>query len=404
MNISTILNDIKQGKMIILMDDEDRENEGDLVVAAGKITPKIINFMAKHARGLICLAMAPELIDKLNLPLMSTNNGSKFGTNFTVSIEAKEGVTTGISAFDRAKTILTAINGGDIVTPGHIFPLRAKEFGVLERKGQTEGSVDLVRLVGLKPAAVICEIMNDDGTMARKSDLIKFAKKHKIKIALIKDLIKYRLRQDKSIIQKVSETQLPTEFGSFKLIGYESLHNNTTHLALIKGEINPQQPILVRVHSECLTGDVFSSKRCDCGQQLQIAMQMIQQENGIILYLRQEGRGIGLANKLKAYALQDRGCNTIEANSQLGFEEDLRDYGIAAQILSSLGVANIRLLTNNPRKISALNGFGLEVVERVPLEGKIYLENNFYLATKKNELGHLLTLNKRGKNHEHQNH
>jgi len=408
-NIEEALQEIKQGKMIILMDDENRENEGDLVIAAEKVTPEAINFMAKHARGLICLAMAPQLVDRLNLPLMSSNNQSKFGTNFTVSIEAKHGVTTGISAFDRAKTILTAIDdnttANDIVTPGHVFPLRAKKHGVLEREGQTEGSVDLAQLANLKAAAVICEIMQDDGTMARKPDLIKFAKKHKIKIAFIKDLIKYRLYKDKSIMCKVSETQLPTQFGTFKLIGYESLYDNQTHLALVKGSINSKQPILVRVHSECLTGDVFSSKRCDCGQQLQTAMQMIQeQQNGIILYLRQEGRGIGLANKLKAYVLQDQGHNTVDANHQLGFDEDLRDYGIATQMLLDLGVTKLRLLTNNPRKIIALNGFGLEIIERVPLQGNIYPENKFYLTTKKNELGHLLILNERGKNHEHQNH
>jgi len=407
-DIEEALQEIKQGKMIILMDDENRENEGDLVIAAEKVTPEAINFMAKHGRGLICLAMSPQLVDRLNLPLMSSNNQSKFGTNFTVSIEAKHGVTTGISAFDRAKTILTAINdnatANDIVTPGHVFPLRAEKYGVLERAGQTEGSVDLAKLSGLKSAAVICEIMRDDGTMARKPDLIKFAKKHKIKIAFIKDLIKYRLRQDKSIIRKISETQLPTQFGIFKLISYESLHDNKTHLALVKGSINPNAPILARVHSECLTGDVFGSKRCDCGQQLQIAMQMIQQQqNGIILYLRQEGRGIGLANKLKAYALQDQGQNTIDANHQLGFDADLRDYGIAMQILLDLGVTKLRLLTNNPRKVIALNNFGLEVIERVPLEGEIYPENKFYLTTKKNELGHLLNLNKRGENYEYKN-
>lgn len=400
-NIEQALCEIKQGKMIILMDDEDRENEGDLIIAAEHVTSGTINFMAKHGRGLICLTMAPQLIDRLNLPLMSSNNQSKFGTNFTVSIEAKDGVTTGISAFDRAKTILTAVNGGDIVTPGHIFPIRAKEFGVLQRNGQTEGSVDLAKLAGLKPAAVICEIMNDDGTMARKPDLIKFAKKHKIKIAFIKDLIKYRLCKDKSIICKVSETQLPTEYGAFKLIGYESLYNNKTHLALIKGSIDSAKPILVRVHSECLTGDVFGSKRCDCGQQLQIAMRMMQQQqNGIILYLRQEGRGIGLANKLKAYALQDQGHNTVDANHQLGFDEDLRDYGIATQILLDLGATKIRLLTNNPHKIKSLNNFGLEIIERVPLQGNIYPENEFYLTTKQKELGHLLTLNERGNYYE----
>jgi 3,4-dihydroxy 2-butanone 4-phosphate synthase / GTP cyclohydrolase II len=396
-NISQAIKEIQQGKMIILVDDEDRENEGDLVIAAEKVTPEIINFMATHARGLICLTMAPELIDRLNLPLMATNNQSQFGTNFTVSIEAREGVTTGISAFDRAKTILTAIadkvTARDIVTPGHVFPLRAKEGGVLVRAGQTEGGVDFARLAKLKSAAVICEIMNEDGSMARLPDLKKFAEKHDLKIAAIKDLITYRLRHDPSLIKKVDETLLPTAYGDFRLVAYESIQDKHTHLALVKGKIKPDKPILVRVHSECLTGDVFGSKRCDCGSQLKTAMQLIQREGeGVILYMRQEGRGIGLANKIKAYALQDKGHDTVEANQHLGFKDDLRDYGIGAQILADLGVTKMRLLTNNPQKIASLHGFGLEVVERVPLETDCFPESVRYLRTKVEKMNHILNL------------
>ncbi len=396
-NVEEAISAIKKGKMIILVDDEDRENEGDLIVAAEKATPESINFMAKYGRGLICLSMASELIDKLNLPLMTSNNQSKFTTNFTVSIEAKHGITTGISAFDRATTIAAAIGDDvtpdDIVTPGHIFPLRAKEGGVLVRAGQTEGSVDLAKLAGLKSASVICEIMKDDGSMARLPDLICFAKKHGLKIALIKDLIKYRLRHDKSIIQKVSESKLPTQYGEFKLIAYKNNYDSQIHLALAKGKLDSAKPILVRVHSECLSGDVFGSIRCDCGQQLHAAMKKIQNEKqGVILYLRQEGRGIGIANKIKAYALQDDGYDTVEANHMLGLDEDLRDYGVGAQILIDLGVSKMRLLTNNPKKIAALSGFGLEVVERVPIEAKFYPENINYLKTKKSKMNHLLTL------------
>lgn len=389
------IEDFKQGKMIILADDEDRENEGDLTIAAEFITPEIINFMAKYGRGLICLPMTNEMADKLELPLMTQRNGSKFGTNFTVSIEAREGVTTGISAFDRAHTILTAVNPNskarDIVTPGHIFPLRANNGGVLIRAGQTEGSVDLAKLAGLTPAAVICEIMNEDGTMSRMPDLEKFSKEHDIKIATIKDLIQYRLKKGQVAVKRAAEASMPTAFGDFKIIAYENSLDNQTHIALVKGDVTTPEPVLVRVHSECLTGDVFASMRCDCGGQLHSAMAQIEKEGrGIILYMRQEGRGIGLANKIKAYALQDKGLDTVEANNMLGFKADLRDYGLGAQILVDLGVSKLRILTNNPKKIIGLEGYGLEIVERIPLELLPSPYNEKYLQTKKEKLGHLL--------------
>ncbi len=388
------IEDFKQGKMIILADDEDRENEGDLTIAAEFITPEIINFMAKYGRGLICLPMTNEMADKLELPLMTQRNGSKFGTNFTVSIEAREGVTTGISAFDRAHTILTAVNPNskarDIVTPGHIFPLRANNGGVLIRAGQTEGSVDLAKLAGLTPAAVICEIMNEDGTMSRMPDLEKFSKEHDIKIATIKDLIQYRLKKGQVAVKRAAEASMPTAFGDFKIIAYENSLDNQTHIALVKGDVTTPEPVLVRVHSECLTGDVFASMRCDCGGQLHSAMAQIEKEGrGIILYMRQEGRGIGLANKIKAYALQDKGLDTVEANNMLGFKADLRDYGLGAQILVDLGVSKLRILTNNPKKIIGLEGYGLEIVERIPLELLPSPYNEKYLQTKKEKLGHL---------------
>ncbi|MFP4111326.1 MAG: bifunctional 3,4-dihydroxy-2-butanone-4-phosphate synthase/GTP cyclohydrolase II [Desulfonatronovibrio sp.] len=392
--IEEAIEEIKQGKMVILVDDEDRENEGDLTIAAEKITPEAINFMARFGRGLICLALAPDWVDKLGLPMMATKNTSKFGTAFTVSIEASKGVTTGISAYDRATTILTAVKDDagpeDISTPGHIFPLRAQKGGVLVRAGQTEGSVDLARLAGLKPGAVICEIMRDDGNMARMPDLKEFAKEHGIKICTIEDLIRYRSRFD-SMVKRVGEANLPTCHGDFRAVAFESQTDNHTHIALIKGEITKDEPTLIRVHSQCLTGDVFGSLRCDCGNQLKAAMHMVEEEGkGVILYMSQEGRGIGLGNKIKAYHLQDQGKDTVEANEALGFAPDLRDYGIGAQILVDLGVTKMRLMTNNPKKIIGLEGFDLEVVERVPIEVAACAENICYLMTKKEKMGHLL--------------
>jgi len=394
--IKEVLEDLRQGKMIILVDDEDRENEGDLTIAAEKVTPEAINFMAKYGRGLICLSLASEIVERLKLPLMVQDNRSPFKTAFTVSIEAREGVTTGISAADRAQTISTAVadfsKPEDLVQPGHVFPLRARRGGVLFRTGQTEGSVDLARLAGLKPAGVICEIMNDDGTMARMPDLIKFADIHGLKIVSIADIIAYRMRYE-SFVHKVAETLLPTPYGEFKAVAFVNDIDTYEHLALVKGDIRPDKDILVRVHSQCLTGDVFGSHRCDCGAQLQKSMELVQEEGlGVILYLQQEGRGIGLANKLKAYALQDKGRDTVEANNDLGFEADLRDYGVGAQILASLGVHKMRLMTNNPKKIKGLEGYGLIVTERVPIESEPRPENRKYLLTKCRKLGHLMEL------------
>ncbi|MBC8420202.1 MAG: bifunctional 3,4-dihydroxy-2-butanone-4-phosphate synthase/GTP cyclohydrolase II [Desulfobacterales bacterium] len=393
-NIKEVLEDLKQGKMIILVDDERRENEGDLTIAAEKVTPAAINFMAKYGRGLICLSLEPEIVERLRLDQMVRDNRSPYQTAFTVSIEAASGVSTGISASDRAHTILTAIADDarpeDLVQPGHVFPLRARRGGVLFRTGQTEGSVDLARLAGLKPAGVICEIMKDDGCMARLSDLEKFAKEHGLKIATVADIISYRMRNE-SFVHKAAETILPTPFGEFKAVAFVNDIDDYEHLALVKGEIDPDQDILVRVHSGCLTGDVFSSYRCDCGEQLKKAMSMVQEEGlGVILYLQQEGRGIGLANKLKAYALQEKGLDTVEANEELGFAADLRDYGVGAQILVALGVRKMNLITNNPKKIIGLEGYGLQITGRVPVECVPRVENIKYLSTKCHKLGHIL--------------
>jgi len=395
-SVEEAIEDIKSGKMIILVDDEDRENEGDLTMAAEKVTPEAINFMAKHGRGLICLSLDPPIVERLKLPLMVQDNRSRFQTAFTVSIEAKEGVTTGISAADRAHTILTAVSNDaspdDLIQPGHVFPLRARRGGVLFRAGQTEGSVDLARLAGLKPAGVICEVMNDDGTMARRPDLDRFAKKHGLKVATVADIIAYRMRKESFVVRE-AETVLPTPFGEYKAVGFRNELDNSEHLALIKGEIDPDREILVRVHSECLTGDVFGSFRCDCGDQLKKALQMIEEEGlGVVIYLRQEGRGIGFANKLKAYALQDKGFDTVEANEELGFQPDLRDYGVGAQILVALGVRKMRLMTNNPKKIIGLEGYGLTIAGRIPIEIPPRPENERYLLTKCEKLGHLMRI------------
>jgi 3,4-dihydroxy 2-butanone 4-phosphate synthase/GTP cyclohydrolase II len=392
--IDEAIEDIAKGKMVVLVDDEDRENEGDLCMAAEKVTASAINFMAKHGRGLICLSLTPQRVDELQLSMMTDENTSQFGTAFTVSIEAKKGVTTGISASDRATTILTAIDPGtgpeDLARPGHVFPLRAKPGGVLQRAGQTEGSVDLARLAGLQPAGVICEIMSEDGTMARVPELMEFSKRHTLKIVTVKDLIHYRVRTER-FVKRISDVKLPTEYGEFRAIAYTNDMDTNTHIALLKGDIKPDDSVLVRVHSECLTGDVFGSKRCDCGEQLHKAMAMINAEGkGVILYMRQEGRGIGLANKLRAYELQDKGLDTVEANLKLGFKPDLRDYGIGAQILVDLGVRKMRLMTNNPKKIVGLEGYGLKVVARVPIESRPHEKNIIYLRTKKKKLGHML--------------
>ncbi len=394
--IEEVIEDIRAGKMVILVDDEDRENEGDLCMAAESVTTEAINFMARYGRGLICLTLSPDHVERLELPMMVANNKSPYGTGFTISIEARTGVTTGISAADRARTVQVAVDPKsgprDLVSPGHIFPLRARKGGVLVRTGQTEGSVDLARLAGMTTAGVICEIMNEDGTMARMPDLEKFAVEHNMKIATIADLVAYRLRRD-MLIHRVAEARIPTETaGEFRAIVYTNDVDSYEHLALVKGTIDPEKRVLVRVHSECLTGDVFGSSRCDCGLQLNAAMRMIDQEGcGVLLYMRQEGRGIGLINKIRAYTLQDEeGIDTVEANIKLGFKPDLRDYGIGAQILRDLGVRKMGLLTNNPKKIIGLDGYGLEVVDRFPLEIEAGDENKGYLQCKRDRMGHLI--------------
>jgi len=392
--INEAIDDLKLGKMIIIVDDEDRENEGDLMIAAEKVTPEAINFMAKFGRGLICLALTENRTQELGLAMMVDDNQSLFGTPFTISIDAREGVTTGISAADRAKTIQVAIDPAsekkDLIKPGHIFPLRAKDGGVLVRMGQTEASVDISRLAGLAPYGVICEIMNDDGTMARVPQLTLFAKEHGLKMITTKDLAEYRLQRETLVEEEVS-TILPTEFGEFKSVVFRNVLIDQIHIALVKGEIHPDVPTLVRVHSQCLTGDVFGSFRCDCGDQLKKSMQMIGEEGlGVLLYLYQEGRGIGIINKMKAYALQDEGQDTVQANEALGFKPDLREYGIGAQILHKIGLGKIRLMTNNPRKIVGLEGYGLQMVERVPIEVSPRKDNIKYLRTKRQKMGHMI--------------
>jgi 3,4-dihydroxy 2-butanone 4-phosphate synthase/GTP cyclohydrolase II len=396
-SVETALLAVRAGRMIIIVDDEDRENEGDLMVAAEKVAPEVINFMAHHGRGLICLPLTRERLEELQLPLMVSENTARFQTAFTVSIDAKKGVTTGISAHDRAATILAAIDPGtkpeDLARPGHIFPLQAKEGGVLSRAGQTEAAVDLARLAGLAQAGVICEIMNEDGSMARMPQLDEVSRRHGIPILTIAELIRYRMKHE-TLVRKLDETDLPTSRGHFRLHVYEDTIHGEHHVALVKGEVAGGEPTLVRAHSQCLTGDTFGSARCDCGEQLRLSMEMIEKEGrGVVLYiLNHEGRGIGLANKIKAYAMQDEGVDTVEANRRLGFKPDQRDYGIGAQILVALGVRRLRLITNNPRKFVGLTGYGLEIVERVPLEVPPNACNLRYLKTKKEKMGHILDL------------
>ncbi|MGZ5495756.1 MAG: bifunctional 3,4-dihydroxy-2-butanone-4-phosphate synthase/GTP cyclohydrolase II [Candidatus Aminicenantales bacterium] len=396
-SVETALEAVRAGRMIIIIDDEDRENEGDLMVAAEKVTPEIVNFMARHGRGLICLPLTRERLEELQLPLMVNENTARFQTAFTVSIDAKEGVSTGISARDRARTVLVAIDPAtkpdDLARPGHIFPLQAVEGGVLARAGQTEAAVDLARMAGLTPAGVICEVMNEDGSMARRPELEEVSRRFGIPILTIADLIRYRMNHE-TLVRKLEETDLPTSHGHFRLHVYEDVIRGEHHVALVKGDVAGGEPVLVRAHSQCLTGDTFGSARCDCGEQLRLSMEMIEKEGrGVVLYImNHEGRGIGLANKIRAYAMQDKGADTVEANRQLGFKPDQRDYGIGAQILVALGIRRLRLITNNPRKFIGLAGYGLEIVERVPLEVPPNPCNLRYLKTKKEKMGHILDL------------
>lgn len=395
-NIQRAIEDLRRGKFVVIVDDEDRENEGDLVIAAERATPETINFMAREGRGLICLALTAERCDELELPPMVDDNTSPFGTAFTVSIEARGRVTTGISAADRAATVAAAIDprthAADLLRPGHMFPLRAAPGGVLKRAGQTEASVDLARIAGLNPAAVICEIMNDDGTMARLPDLRRFIARHDLTLISVADLIRYRMQTER-LVRRIAAPALPTRFGTFRCVAFRSDVTHEEHVALVAGEITENEPTLVRVHSQCLTGDVFGSSRCDCGEQLALALEKIAEAGkGILLYLLQEGRGIGLFNKLRAYELQDQGHDTVSANEKLGFPPDIRDYGVGCQILRELGVRKMRLMTNNPSKYVALDGYGLEIVERVPLEVHPTESTKKYLETKKNKLGHLLKM------------